>query len=209
MKILAITDIHKDYEAARVAGNTELPDLVLDCGDHDQVINLFGKCPHFYIRGNHEPDIITCAKENLPLPNYIPNGTVLEFSDGENVITFAGIDGNYGSRQGTPHVNPYVLPFLKQIDPQLIDVVLLHESPFNVAKTSRSYDVAQQVIAEIERLQPKLVLSGHTNKFSEHVTEKNVKFINLPDMSCGYLIITVEGGNLTYERKIARYGTNY
>ncbi len=91
----------------------------------------------------------------------------------------------------------------------MIDVFLLHESPFNVAKTARSYDMAQQVIAEIERLQPKLVLSGHTNTFSERVTEKNVKFINLPDMSCGYLIITVEGDNLTYERKIARYGTHY
>ncbi len=80
MKILAITDIHKDYKAARAAGNCEHPDLVLDCGDHDQVVNFFGNCPHFYIRGNHEPQIISCAKDNLPTPNYIPNGTVIEFS---------------------------------------------------------------------------------------------------------------------------------
>ena len=61
----------------------EEPDLVLDCGDHDQVINLFADCPHFYIRGNHEPEVISCIKGDDRLPMYIPNGAVVELVMGK------------------------------------------------------------------------------------------------------------------------------
>ena len=59
MKILTLTDIHQNEEAARAAWAMESPDLVLDCGDHNQLANLFGTTPHFYIRGNHEPRVIS------------------------------------------------------------------------------------------------------------------------------------------------------
>lgn len=210
MKILVITDIHKDYTAAQSAYLVESPDIVLDCGDHDQVINLFQDCPHFYIRGNHEPEVISYTKEHEPLPLYIPNGSVIQFSMGPDSITFSGIDGNYGTRQGALQISEHSLHYLKALKPKTVALLLLHESPLNVAKDSRAYPMAMQMLNEIERLQPKLVFSGHSNRFSEQKSAKSqTTYINLLDMSSGYLIITVQGDILHYEKKVACFGTHY
>jgi Icc-related predicted phosphoesterase len=206
MKILAITDIHQIYDAARAAWMIESPDLILDCGDHDQIMNLFGSTPHFYIRGNHEPRKISLIKDNDSLPTSIPNGDIIKFTHDEESITFSGIDGNYGAKQTIYQVNPLIVDHLKEHDPRTIDILLLHESPLNVNKNSRAYQFALQVIAEIDRLQPKLVLSGHTNIFSEYISSQKVKFVNFDDMCNGYLVIVVEGNHLTYERKRAFFG---
>lgn len=206
MKILAITDIHSNYDAARSAFAIESPDLILDCGDHEQIINLFGKTPHFYIRGNHEPRSLYVKKDEDPLPTSIPSGDIIEFIDENDSLTFTGIDGNYGSKQTIYQVNPLILDQLKAIDPQSIDILLLHESPLNVSPSSKQNQLAVKVMDEIERLKPKLVLSGHTNIFSEYISKNNVKFVNLDDMCNGYAIISVHGNKLTYERKRAFYG---
>lgn len=57
MKILILTDIHKDFTAAISSYDLEKPDIVLDCGDHHEIKNLFDKTPNFYIYGNHEPEM--------------------------------------------------------------------------------------------------------------------------------------------------------
>ena len=41
MKILMISDIHSDYNAARASYSSQNPDYVLDCGDHTDLKNLF------------------------------------------------------------------------------------------------------------------------------------------------------------------------
>lgn len=210
MKILAITDIHKDYDAARAAWMVEMPDLIFDCGDHYQIINLFENCPHYYIKGNHEPSMISYSNTDFPLPNYIPNGVVIEFDDGLNTIKFLGIDGNYGTQQGFLQVNPRILNTLHELPPHSVDIILVHESPLNVAKGSKEHGFSLQVLAEIDRLHPKLVISGHTNRPSEILYGKNqVKFVNLPDMSCGYNVINVEDDVIKWEKKVACFGTNY
>lgn len=206
MKILAVTDIHQNYEAARAAWMIESPDLVLDCGDHDQILNLFGSTPHFYIRGNHEPRNISLRKDGHALPTSIPNGDIITFTHTEESVTFSGIDGNYGAKQAVYQVNPLIVDQFKEHASRTIDILLLHESPLNVNKHSRAYQLALQVIAEIDRLQPKLVLSGHTNIFSEYISSQKVKFVNFDDMCNGYLVINVEGEHLIYERKRAFFG---
>ncbi len=205
MKILAITDIHRNYDAARSAYAIESPDLVFDCGDHEQITNLFGPVPHFYIRGNHEPTIISFEKDSPPLPFSIPNGDLIDFRDGKDSVTFTGIDGNYGAKQTIYQVNPLVLNHLKNVDPGLIDILLLHESPHNVSKNSKQYAFAAALIEEIERLQPKLVLSGHTNIYSEFTSKHSVRYINLDDMCNGYLVIHIQGDRFHCERKRAFY----
>lgn len=207
MKILAITDIHQNDDAARSAAQIESPDLVLDCGDHEQLMNLFGSTPHLYIRGNHEPLVIAFRKEDYPLPIAIPNGDIIEFTHGAQKIAITGIDGNYGTKDTVYQVNPRVVNQLKKIDPGVIDILLLHESPLNVNKSSRDYPLARLVLEEIHRLRPKLVLSGHTGRFSELTTDQNVKFVNLDDMNNGYATIAVQGPSLILERKIACYGS--
>ena len=102
-------------------------------------------------------------------------------------------------------MNPRVLDHLKGLDPGAIDILLLHESPMNVQKSSMAFQLAQQVLAEIERLQPKLVLSGHTNIFSDAISKQNVRYINLEDMSRRYGIITVEHHRTIFDRKKAVY----
>lgn len=201
MKNLVITDIHQNYDAALSAGTIESPDIVLDCGDHEEVINIFGSTPHFYIRGNHEPSIVSFNKGDYPLPTSIPIGTMMQFTYENDTVTFSGIDGNYGAKQTIFQVNENVLQQLRKIEPNTIDIMLLHESPFNVSKSSRGYNLAAEVLKELDRLQPQLVFSGHSNMFLEQLSPRKVKFITLDDMCNGYGALVKKGNNLTFERK--------
>lgn len=206
MKILVITDVHSNLDAARAAGMIEEPELVLDCGDHEEITNLFSQTPHFYIRGNHEPQLISLVSDGDSFPNHIPTGSIIQFDNGKEAVTFMGIDGNYGTKETIHQVNPKILPELKQVDQNFIDIMLLHESPLNVPKNSKSYPLAMQVLQEIERIKPKIVFSGHTNIYSEHVSDQGVNFCNLDDMCAGYGVIYVNEGTITFERRRAHYG---
>jgi hypothetical protein len=131
---------------------------------------------------------------------------LIEFIAGNEKITFTGIDGNYGSRTQDYNVHPQILDNLKKIHPSTVDILLLHESPFNVPVNSKSYELARKLIIEIDRLQPQLVISGHTGMFSEIITEKEIRFINLDDMCNGYGIIVLHEKNLNFERRRVFYG---
>lgn len=203
MKILLITDIHSDYDAAISSHAVESPDLVLDSGDHTEFKTLFGVTPHFYIRGNHEPSIIACSSAS---PSHIPNGTIIEFSKGTDTITFSGIDGNYGAKETIFQVNPKAIAHLKELEPHQIDIMLLHESPFNVSEKSKSYPLAQCVIAELSRLKPKYIFSGHTNVYSDTIDSNQSRWINLDDMRAGYGVLEVSGKSTIFERKRAVFG---
>ncbi|MDO8563529.1 MAG: metallophosphoesterase [Nanoarchaeota archaeon] len=208
MKVLLVTDIHNDDEAARSAYAVEKPDFVLDCGDHVRIQNLFEFTPHLYIEGNHEPRIITATSESMPLPTKILPAKMYELTkDGQN-LRVGGLDGNYSSaNESNLSVDKFSLDKLRMFHPFSLDVLLLHESPFNVNSTdSRTMKLAEEVREEIDRIRPKFVFSGHTGLYSVMKTPEKVNLVTLDDMHKGYGLLTLSNGEFNFERKQAFYG---
>lgn len=200
MKVLILTDIHEDYTAAISAHEVERPDIVLDCGDHHEIKNLFGHTPHFYIYGNHEPENVSL--DNLCSPTKIIGGTIYEFKRDNNRISFAGLDGNYSHSFSLFTVGEKEIGGLKNILVSKLDILLVHESPLNA---NPSIEYAQQVVREIDRIRPKFVFAGHTGEYSEKLTPEEIKIISLEEIAKGYGLLDLTGNDFRFQRKIARY----
>lgn len=206
MKCLILTDIHSNYDAAKAAYYKEQPDLVLDCGDHDEICPLFENTPCFYISGNHEPHKIILNQAVNPgaIPVKITSGKVFEFIKTPDRIRFSGIDGNYSSRENKcPSYDPRVNS-LKKISPGEIDILLTHESPLNVDPSVMSKTSAPLVMQEIKRISPKFVFSGHRGKFSVdplNLDSRVINFISLDSMSHGYGILDVQPDDIYFRRE--------
>lgn len=200
MKVLILTDIHEDYTAAISAHEVEKPDIVLDCGDHNEIKNLFGQTPHFYIYGNHEPENVSL--NNLCSPTKIIGGTIYEFERDSNRISFSGLDGNYSGTFSLFSVGEKEVEGLKNIPSNRLDILLLHESPLNA---NPSIEYAQQVIREIDKIKPKFVFAGHTGEYSEDLTSGETKIITLEGIARGYGLLDISENNLRFQRKIARF----
>ena len=208
MKILVLTDIHEDYDAARNAWTIHKPDLVLDCGDHKKMTNLFELTPHYYIQGNHEPDKIHIRADDFPMPNEMVSGTIYTFEDETTSLNFSGIGGNYTNTPKSQNVNEEDLENLQRISRGSLDVLLLHESPFNVLPNRGGYELTKKIIHEIRRIRPSFVFSGHTNIYKEILLEDRenpTKVINLSDVAHGYGVMEREENSLSFQRVIFRY----
>lgn len=205
MKILILTDMHSDLEPAKIAYSIENPDLVLDCGDHEKLINISQLTPHYFISGNHEPSSIVLNSEGYPLPHSMINGVKYFFSNGEDKIVFTGIGGNYSNKPNENHINYSDIKLLSSIEKNSIDILLFHESPLNAIKN----DLAKKVLDEIKRIGPKFVFSGHTGVYSHKKIEgtggnnKDIQFFNLDDIAKGYGVL--ETKSEMFERKISRW----
>lgn len=203
MKVLLVTDIHSDYDAARAAYNIEKPDFALDCGDHKEIVNLFELTPHFYIFGNHEPSSVHSDFNTMPLPVRINPGMIFELAKEKEIIRVAGLDGNYTTKDMLYNVDGQSISFLRLLKPKSVDVLLLHESPLDLDTGDCVSDVASDVVGEIERINPKMVFSGHFGKYQEQYTPNKVPIFCLDDMHKGYGILSSIDGNLLFERKRA------
>ncbi len=204
MKILVLSDIHSDYVAARSAYDVENPDFVLDCGDHQEVKNLFELTPHFYIFGNHEPSTIYTPLDGMPVPVKIPSGVILCLKKNDLEVRVAGIDGNYAKKSRTHVVDQCGIDKLKSIPKGGVDIILTHESPLLVSENSDYRSLAKKVISEIERINPCRFFSGHYNNFMDSLkTPKGIKNIVLDDMAKGYCLL--DGETLEVTRKRARF----
>ena len=200
MKILVLTDIHSDFSFAKKAYLSENPDLVLDCGDHSSIHNLFGKIPHFYIFGNHEP-LTLKVNPSVPSPIKIHTGQIIQFNHFGEVIKFSGVDGNYSSKQGQIKVDENSLNSLKKIERGSLDILLLHESPLNVSNSSFNHIVANKILEQIYRINPPFVLSGHSGNYSFVETQNGPNIITLENIDKGYGVLEYNFSKLTFNRK--------
>lgn len=207
-KFLVLTDIHKDYDAARSAYTTENPDFVLDCGDHDDIVNIAELTPHFYISGNHEPITIRPTEDGMPLPFLLQEGITLEIPYENNFIRIGGIGGNYASSTKMHSVDTHSLDYLKKFKEKSLDILLMHESPFNLSDESPYVGLAKEVIREVERISPKYVFAGHSGEYSTHTTDDGIHVINLDDMFKGYGVLTLDGNDFSFVRKKAQFPTS-
>lgn len=213
MKVLLVTDIHNDDQAAKSAYQVEKPDFVLDCGDHARMQNLFEFTPHFYIKGNHEPKIVNVPSDSMPLPTKILPATMYVLSKGGQNIKVGGLDGNYSSsNEDNLSVDNEALNQLRRFHPFSLDVLLLHESPLNLlspdshnSSDSRIVKLAEEVRDEIDRIKPKFVFAGHTGLYSVSRDIQGVNLVTLDDMHKGYGVLSLVDNEFTFERKQAFY----
>ncbi len=208
MKILLVTDIHDDHAFAHNAWYSENPDLVLDCGDHEDIKNISELTPHYFVSGNHEPSAVHLDPEGFPLPHELNPRIVYIFEKGGKKVSFTGIGGNYSSKQGENNVNLRDVEFLSKINRGDLDVLLLHESPLNLHSNKGGYDLAQRVVKEIKRIMPKYVFSGHSGRFKESKMGnkgEHIPTINLEDIAYGYGVLEDVDGTLNFRRVISKY----
>ena len=210
MKILMISDIHSDYNAARASYSSQNPDYVLDCGDHTDLKNLFEFVPHFYINGNHEPGEILVPEDQMPLPNKISPGQTIVLKDPDTskdyTVRVAGLDGNYTDSSKDYAVTIENIEKLERIEKGDLDILLTHESPVLATNNPRYKHMANKVIAQIDRIKPKYVFSGHRNKFDDTLfTPGKIPNIVLEDMVKGYCVLHV-GDEYRLERVRCRFG---
>ena len=159
MKILMVSDIHSDYNAARASYSSQNPDYVLDCGDHTDLKNLFEFVPHFYINGNHEPDEILVPEDQMPLPSRISPGQTIVLRDPNpsknHKVRVAGLDGNYTDPSKDYAVTIENIEKLERIEEGDLDILMTHEAPLLARKNPRYKHMAERVINQIDRIKPK------------------------------------------------------
>jgi len=206
MKILVISDVHDREEVAEIACNRERPDLVLDCGDRSSLVNVSGLTPHYYVRGNHEPLEVRFNENSYPLPHKIDPRQIYHFSAGKEKLRFSGLGGNFSFKEPLFAITERDVGFLKKMSPGSLDVLLLHESPFNDSiSAGRSADVAEAIVGEIDRINPRFVFSGHIGHYREAQTPGGVRIYSLDDIGGGYGILDVSEDRMSFNRVICRF----
>ena len=71
---------------------------------------------------------------------------------------------------------------------------------------SKHFSLANKVIKEIKRIQPKYVFSGHTNHYLDRSISDEIHNVVLDDMSKGYCILDIsDEKNFNLERIICRF----
>ncbi|MAG61448.1 hypothetical protein CMI43_01350 [Candidatus Pacearchaeota archaeon] len=211
MKILMVSDIHSDYNAAISSYHSENSkddplDYVLDCGDHTDIKNLFEFVPHYYINGNHEPDEILVPEDQMPLPYRISPGQTIVLPSKNHKVRVAGLDGNYTDPSKDYAVTNENIEKLERIEEGDLDILLTHESPVLARKNLQYKHMAEKVIRQIDRIKPKFVFSGHMNRFDDTLfTPGEIQNIVLEDMVKGYGVLRV-GEEYRLERVRCRFG---
>jgi hypothetical protein len=200
MKIVILTDIHDDEEAAKAAVAVEKPDAVLDCGDHHRITGLFDFTPHLCIFGNHVPEEFHINEDSLPFPIKVGPGRIYNIFSGNENVRVSGLDGHYSKRHPKNAVRNCDIEDLHYIPEKGLDVLLLHESPLNALAIDDGKMLAQKVLNEIYRIEPAYVFAGHSNNYSEN-SLRGVKFIELDNVGKGYGILKLENAVFSFERK--------
>lgn len=204
IKAVVLTDIHDAYAVARRAVSEEGPGLVLDCGDHDEISNLFGFVPHLYVFGNHAPDVISVPSGGLPFPIHLSAGRIYDFDLYDEHLRVAGLGGNYSKRRPRNAVRLCDVEDLAHIPRGAVDVLLTHESPLNVSQTEYSRSLAPKVLEEIDRIKPKFVFAGHAGFYKIKETPGGVPIVDLEAVEKGYGVLTFDG-DFNFERKRSEF----
>ena len=183
MKILAVSDIHYEREAAKEPEDTEAwnwllsivdyhrPDLLLGCGDWGSAVNtqefeeLLAKTKVYTIYGNHENlKVLSELRNQDGSPVLLQDCRVVEF----NGVKIGGINGIIALRRRSKKDVPRKRPeeFVEVaycLAEKKIDIMLLHEtvplSDYRGLIIFPSY--LNAVVQAIKIAAPRLVLNGH------------------------------------------------
>ncbi|MEM3437813.1 MAG: metallophosphoesterase [Nitrososphaerales archaeon] len=201
MNLLAITDIHgrnhvlkwliklaKDFELLAIAGD------VTDWGDEEFFRNFYrtlsdNNITTFFVPGNHDP----CDELTFPKITNL-HGELKTF----NGLIFCGIGGSNPTPFNTPFElkDDQAIKLLSKFSNR-VDVLISHASPYGT-KCDRTYKGnhigSKPVRNFIEKVRPKVVISGHVHEARSMDILGETLIINPgPAMNGFYAIISING----------------
>ena len=210
-KFLIVSDIHQYEDYVMDMINEYSPDVVLDCGDHDDNFYTDKPIPWYFVHGNHENKK---ELENLryDIKKYknlhlIKPGDLITI----NGINIAGFGGNYskksfyniGKKKGNSytHISQEDVKAINNMTnkKKLVDILLMHESSKELWDNT-PYDFGQEINSKIIKQFPnvKYVISGHYHVPASKILDNDDKHyrheisLNTPEE---YNYILLEGKN--------------
>ena len=199
MRILAVSDLHGDLDAARAAVARFQPDLLLSCGDWgdpDEVdaaalAAFSAERPVLTTFGNHDALVLLEQWRNRDgTPVLIGQGEVREVAG----LRVAAIGGIWAKSHAKPHyvTDQDVADAAARIATAgPIDVLLTHGCPVGLADmTPSGRHGGQRCFLEANKtIAPRLHLCGHLHLAQEKVLKDGRKVINVGETPDGSFVI--------------------
>jgi Icc-related predicted phosphoesterase len=189
MRLLAISDLHGDLDAARQAVEAARPDVLLSCGDWGDpgeveladLERFTARLPVYTVYGNHDHlEALTAWKNADGSPVLLANGERRRVGP----LVLAGINGIWAKSHRQPF---YVLDEEVDLAAERIaaagpvDILLTHGCPSGVADLTWQNRHAGQAcfLRAFRAIQPSVYLTGHLHRAQEHRTRAGQVIRNL------------------------------
>ncbi len=199
MRILVVSDLHGDLDAAdRVLARFQ-PDLVLCCGDwgepeqvgEERMRALIDAVPVYTTFGNHDPLELLDRLRNLDgSPVLVPSGTVIEFEG----LRVGAIGGIWAKSHAKPHyvTDADVAAFASRIArAEPVHILITHGCPIGLADVTPSGRHGGQrcFLEAFQAIAPRLHLCGHLHVAQEYNLHDGSKVINVGATSAGSVVV--------------------
>jgi Icc-related predicted phosphoesterase len=199
MRLLVVSDLHGDLEAARRACVFVRPDLVISCGDWgdaDEVTEadlgaLLETAPVYTTYGNHDAlDVLARLRNRDGSPVLLPQGTVHVFAG----LRLAAIGGIWAKSHAKRHyvTDADVAEASARIaESGPVDILLTHGCPVGLADlTPTGRHGGQRCFLDaFQTIAPRLHLCGHLHLAQERVLKDGRKVINVGASSEGSIVV--------------------
>ncbi|HTE19778.1 MAG TPA: metallophosphoesterase [Armatimonadota bacterium] len=204
MRLLTISDLHGNLDAAWAAIEAAEPDVFLSCGDWgdpDQValadLELISeRVPVYTVYGNHDP--LEALAEWV---NQDGSPVLLQSGELQRVgqLAVAGINGIWAKSHRKPFyvtdedVDEAALRVAGQGAP--VDILLSHACPSGVADVTRANRHGGQrcFLRAFQVLRPRVYLTGHLHRAQEHRTRDGQVVRNVGHTPSGDATLIVAG----------------
>ena len=181
MRLLAISDLHGELDAAWRAVEVARPDVLLCCGDwgDPEEVSLSDlerfteRLPVYTVFGNHDDLAVIQAWENRDgTPVLLPDGEVVHVAG----LALAGISGIWAKSNRMPFyiTDDQVAEAAQQAARRgPVDILLTHGCPSGVADLTWQNRHGGQAcfLKAFDTLRPRLYLTGHLHRAQEYRTK--------------------------------------
>jgi uncharacterized protein len=199
MRVLVVSDLHGDLDAAIRARTHIQPDLILSCGDwgdRDQVPEadltaFLDVVPVYTTFGNHDPlDLLARLRNRDGSPILLASGSVRECAG----LKLAAIGGIWAKSHAKAH---YVTDAdvaeaasrIAQSGP--VDILITHACPIGLADlTDTGRHGGQRCFLDaFKTVAPRLHLCGHLHMAQEHTLNDGRKVMNVGRTPAGSVVV--------------------
>jgi Icc-related predicted phosphoesterase len=209
MRLLAISDLHGDLDAAWAAVNAAQPDVLLSCGDWGDpgevelpaLQEFTDRLPVYTVYGNHDHLEAFAAWENL-------DGSSVLLANGEpqriGELTLAGISGIWAKSHRKPYyiTDEEVAELAAALAGQPVDILLTHGCASGVADlTWQNRHGGQRCFLQaFQAIRPRVYLTGHLHRAQEYTTRDGIVVRNVGETPRGdAALVIADGGELRVE----------
>ena len=199
MRILVVSDLHGDLDAACRAVARFGPNVVLSCGDwgdpeqvgEERMRALIEAVTVYTTFGNHDPIELLARLRNLDdSPVLVPSGAAIEFQG----LRIAAIGGIWAKSHAKPHyvTDADVAGFATRIaQAGPVDILISHGCPIGLADVTPSGRHGGQrcFLEAFQTVAPRLHLCGHLHVAQQYDLHDGRKVINVGATSAGSVVV--------------------